>query len=528
MVDEQGPPHPPSGASLIRDNRLDWSLALAAVAIGVLVYLLGDRTNWSGGFGFDGRFYGELAKNFPAAVFGHGAVIPPGLGHYEGPTLTGIDSYYAFRLVPSGLVWIGLQILGLSPTNGHVVGLFAGLNALMFGLATFCWCRSAGLLGLGDRAKLLGAIALIMTFAVLKTGGYYPVLTDQVALGLGSLSLYLWLRGATVALTICIIAACFTWPFHLVVGSLLLLFPAPDDPRAALGGGEPSGRDLAARWRPSPFGAAVGALVGALAVIDLTAIQLGGHVSNEGTAQLPVFPLSVAIVGIYVFAVVAFLLPPGGPRQLLAIVRSIRVRRLVLTLAVIAVVLVAGSLIARRPGYAASSLLGDAFWSTTLDPGLFAVVLVSYFGLIVLAVLADLPRVAADAWRLGPAMAAIVGAALLGALTTQPREIVDVLPFLLLPGVLAVRRLYGLSNATIFVFLGLSLALSRVWLQIGNMSTDLTKLQQFPAQAYYMTLGAWTRPSMYAVQLAAIAAIAAIMSLVARTRRSGTANGGAR
>jgi hypothetical protein len=519
MPDRQAPPPPRLGAALFRGEGLDWSLALMAVAIGVLLYLLDDRTNWSGGFGFDGRFYGELARNFPSAVFGHGAVIPPGLGHYEGPSLTGIDSYYAYRLVPSGLAWLSLQALDLSPTNGHVVGVFAGLDALMFGLATFCWCRSADLLGLGDRAKIVGAIGLIVNFSVFRTGGYYPVSTDQVALGLGALSLYLWLRGATVPLIACIVAACFTWPLHLAIGPLLLLFPPPAGAAGSLAAGAAERRP--ANWRPPRFGVVIGAMTAILAVASLTAIQLGNQVSSTGTPQLPVFPLSAAVVGVYVFAVVAFLLPSGGWKELVAIVRSIRIPRLLLAIGVLAGVLIAAAAIARRPGFDTGGLLEEGFWSSSLDPGLFIVLFVGYYGLLVLALLVDLPRAAADSWRLGPAMVAIVGGALLAALLTQPREISDAYAFLVLPGVLAFRRLFGFSNTAILAFLGLSILLSRIWLPIGNLSTDLGKLTEFPAQAYYMAAGPWTAPSMYAVQLAGVVAIGGAMWLLTRRRRSG-------
>lgn len=514
---------PPRYAALLEGRSFDWSLALAAVAIGVLIYLLDDRTNWSNGFGFDGRFYGELAKNFPQAVFGHGQVTPPGLGEYTGPHLTGVDSYYAYRLVPSGLVWLGLQVTTLAPTDGHVVGLFAALDALMYGLATFCWCRSAGLLGLGRREKLVGAIGLVVSFAVLRTGGYYPVLTDQVALGLGALSFYLWLRGDTVALAVCVVAACFTWPFHIVIGPLLLLFGPPAGIRGAFArdSAQPSGPSWRG-WRPAPFPAAVGAVAALAALVTLTAIQLSGYGSHEGTEQLPLFPLSALIVSAYVFAVFALLLPQSVSK-LIAILRSIRPGRLAWAVGVVAFVLVAGRLIASRPGFATTELFKDAFWSTTLDPGIFIVVLVSYWGIPILALLADLPRAAADSWRLGPAMAAVVGAGLLGVFTTQPREIVDVIPFLLLPGVLAYRRLCGLSNLSIGVFFGASLLLSRIWLPIGDLSTNLGLLQEFPAQSYYMTLGAWTPPSTYAMQLGGVLAIAVAMWLLARARLPGAA-----
>ena len=496
-----------------RGANLDWSLALAAVAIGVLTYVIGDRTNWSGGFGFDGRFYGELARNFPSAVFGHGAVIPPGLGPYDGPHLTGLDSYYAFRIVPSGIVWLVLKVLGISATKAHVVGAFAALNAAMYGLATFCWCRSAGLLGLGDRAKLIGAIALIVNFAVLKSGSYYPVLTDQVALGLGALSLYLWLRGATLWLALCVVVASFAWPLELAIGALLLLFPAPRDPGAALEASRPQAR---LSWRPPPFGLAVGAIVGLAAVSALVVFELQGYRQVEGTDRLPLFPLSAAVTGLYVFAVVAFLLPRGGARELLGALRSIQVRRLALAFGVIAVVLVAGSLLTRRSGFVTQQFAKDAFWSSTLDPGLFLVVLIGWFGPLLLFLYADLPRVAADAWRLGPAMVGILGIALLGALQTQPRIISNTLPFLVLAGVLAGRRLYPFSARNLLVFLALSVVLSRVWLHIGHFGD---RILQFPGQRYFMATGTWTTPAMYALQLGAVAIVAVTLWFLAPTRR---------
>jgi hypothetical protein len=501
------PASPPArrGATFFQGPRLDWTLALGAVAIGIFIYLLGDRTNWSGGLGFDGLFYGELAKNFPSAVFGHGQVIPPGFGPYTGAHLTGVDSYYIYRIVPSGLVWVGLKVLMLSPTNGHVIGLFAALNSVMYGLATWCWCRSAALLGLGDREKLLGATALLINFAILRTGAYLPVLTDQVALGIGALSFYLWLRGNLAGLVAATLVGCFTWPLHFLIGGLLILFPAPPGARGLFAAAD----ERPVSWRPPRFAAAVGVVVAVAAVVFLTMLQLDGRVSLEGTEQLPLFPLSVAITGLFVFAVVAYFLP-GTPARLWGVIRGIAPQRLALAVAVVVAARIVGSLLSSRSGYPTGEILEEEFWWTTLDPGIFLVILVSYFGPLMLALLVDLPRAAANSWRLGPAMAAVVAVGLLGALTTQPREVADVLPFLLLPGVLAVRRIFGLSNAVLVVFFLISLAFSRIWLYIGPLSTDFAQLQHFPAQAYYMALGPWTPPSMYAAQLGAVALTAAI------------------
>jgi hypothetical protein len=173
MVDlERGRPRD-SGVKRLR-RHLNWSLTVAAVAIGVIGYLLSDRTSWTGGYGYDGRFYGELATNWASAVFGHGRVIPPGIGAYTGPHLVGVDSYYAFRILPSGLVWLVSRALGLAPTHGHVVLVFALLDAAMLGLVIYSWAASSDQLGLNAREKLLGAVALIVSFAALRTGFTSP------------------------------------------------------------------------------------------------------------------------------------------------------------------------------------------------------------------------------------------------------------------------------------------------------------------------------------------------------------------
>jgi len=498
---------------------LDWSLALGAVALGVLGYVLGDRTDWTEGFGYDGRLYGELAKNFPSAVFGDGAVVPPGIGPYDGPEMAGLDSYYAYRIVPSGIVWLLLEVLPLSASTANVVAGFAALNAAMFGLAVFCWCRSADLIGLGDRAKLLGAIGLVVNFAALKSGSYYPVLTDQFALGMGALSLYLWLRGSIRWLALCVVATSFAWPLHLVVGALLLLFPPPTDLR---GGVEAGHRETSPGWRPAPFGLVIGALAGLAAIVALTVFALQGYEQSSRTEQLPVFPLSAAVTGLYIFAVIAFLLPRNGIAGLLAPLRSLRVRRIAITVAMVAAILVAGALLTRREGFATQQLVKDALWSSTLDPGLFLVVLVGYFGPLLLFVYADLPRVAADAWRLGPAMVGILGIGLLGALLTQPRVVTNVVPFLVLAGVLAARRLYPLTRNSLLLFFAGSLLLSRIWLPIGDMGLD-GELEKFPDQAYFMASGTWTTPSMWAAQLGGLALISLGLWMAARSRRPGLA-----
>jgi hypothetical protein len=496
-------------------NGLDWTLAGIAVAIGIVLYLLADRTNWNGGFGFDGLFYGELAKNFGSAVFAHGHVVQPGFEPGPPPLPEGVDSYYIFRIVPSGLVWIGLNVTGLTPSNGHVVDLFYALNAFMYGLAVWCWCRGAGLLGIGDREKWLGAIALVVTFAVMRTGGYYPVVTDPTALGLGSLAFYLWLRRWTIPLAITIFLTCFTWPLAFLIGGLLLLLPAPTDIRGIFS----ADADQVRVELPSRFGLVCGLVVAVAGVIWLTAYQLGDHVNSAGVGGLPLFPLSVGVTGLFIVAVVAYFLP-ASPPEILSVIRRIRLPNLALAIVVIGAARIIGSTLSTRAGYDTKVILEEELWWTTLDPGVFLVVFISYLGPLMLALFMDLPRVAKDSWRLGPGGGGVIGIALLGALATQPREITNILPFILVPAVLAMRRHLGLSTPVLAGFFLISVAFSRIWLYIGPLETTGAALLHFPAQAYYMAVGPWTPPISYATQLGAVLLTAAIALFLWRRRAS--------
>lgn len=512
-----------SGVKRVRGH-LNWWLTAAAVAIGIVGYLLGDRTNWTGGYGYDGRFYGGLATNWPSAVFGHGRVIPPGIGAYTGPHLVGVDSYYAFRIVPSGIVWLVSRALDLPPTHAHVVLVFALLDAAMLGLVIYSWAASSDLLGLSAHEKLLGALTLIVSFAVLRTGTYYPVLTDDTGLGMGALAMLLWLRGSTGALVLCTVVGGFAWPAQLLLGGLLLIFPPPKNARAQLNAAAvvpasarvPATARLPERWRPAALGTAIGAFAALSSVGVLTYLQVRGYRSPEGTQQLSLFPLSVVLVGGYVFGVVAFLVPRGGARQLVAVARGVSPWRLVLAVVVIIGIRLAASAISRRGGYDSIALLKASVWSTTLDPALFVVVLVAYYGPPILLVLGDLPRVMRDAWRLGPAMVGIVAFGLLGALLEEQRKVIDTFPFLVLLGVLAARRIYVLSWQVMLGFLGLAFFLARPWLPIGNLSTDTAKLSHFPAQLYYMSSGIGTSPESYCLQLAAVSLVGGALLVMAR------------
>jgi hypothetical protein len=348
----------------------------------------------------------------------------------------------------------------------------------------------------------------------MRTGGYYPVVTDPTALGLGSLAFYLWLRRWTIPLAITIFFTCFTWPLAFVIGGLLLLLPAPTEIRGIFG----ADADRVPRVEPpSRFGLVCGLVVAVAGVIWLTAYQLGDHVNTAGVTGLPLFPLSVAVTGLFIVAVIAYFLP-ASPAEILRVLRRIRLPDLALAIVVIGAARVIGNALSTRAGYDTKVILEEEFWWTTLDPGVFLVVFVSYLGPLMLAPFIDLPRVAKDSWRLGPGGAAVIAVALLSALATQPREITNILPFILVPAVLSMRRHLGLSTPVLVGFFFVSVAFSRIWLYIGPLEKTGPALLHFPAQAYYMAVGPWTPVPAYLTQLGAVLLTAGLALWLWRSR----------
>ena len=503
----RGSSHRGSGARSLAG--LNAGLVGLAVAIGVVGYLVGDRTNWTDGFGFDGRFYGNLAQHFFSSLFGHAGVLPPGIGAYSGPKLVGVDSYYALRVVPSGVVWAVDKALAIAPTRSHVVAVFSILDGVMYGVVVLSWCLSADLLRLSTRAKLVGVIALVVNFAVLRTGTYWPVLTDEFAYAEGALSLYLWLRGYTAALVLCTLVAAFTWPLQIPVGLLLILFPYP---ARALGRAPGQPDDARPQVKPAALAAA---LVGAILLIE----KLTGYASPQGTPGVAwTFPLGLIVASGFVFVVFAYLLPRGGSRGAVSAIRKISPGRAIMAAVVLVVVFAGRAALSHRAGYNDLSLSEGGLWSSALYPGNFLVVFVCYFGPLLVVLALDWPRVGADARRFGPGFALVVIVGLLSALLTDPRKLIDVYPELVLLGVLAAERRFRLTSAELTGFAVLSLILARVWLRIGPLSTDASKINAFPDQRYFMSSGLYTTPLTYLLQLAAVIAMVALLAWRARTR----------
>jgi hypothetical protein len=488
-------------------GRLNAALALVALALALVGFAWEDRIPWSEGYGFDGRTYGDIAEDFPGAIFGDAGVAPPGYGPVEDEP-EGVDAYYVRRIFPSAVVWATLRVLSVEAQPANVVTAFAAWNVVLIVLVALLWCLAADRLRIGPRGKLLGFTALVVNFLVLKHIAYWPVSTDLWGYAFGAAALYFWLRESTTGLVATTVLGAFTWPTHLIVGVLLLAFP----PQRASLLGEP-GRTT----RGQAY------VAGAAAFLFFLFLWMYELAEGPDWELRRSFPLSAVVAAAFVFASVLWLVPDLDLRELRTLARRVLDRRLALAALVFVGVVTAQTLIAARP----SSVSGfdsttTSLWWTTIYPGHFATAAIGWFGPFLL--------LAALAWRrtcelvrsYGPGLTLVLATFLLGVLSTEPRKAQNAFPLLVPFLVIVAIERWSWRPRLLVAFALVSLAASRIWLPIGDIPYERTGqvLKEFPAQRYFMASGPWISLEMYLVHIAAVTAVGVGLWLALRPRRA--------
>ncbi len=494
------------------DPRLNLTVAAVTLLVCLGLVATGDRTGWSQGFGFDGRTYGDLAEHFPGAVFGDEGVATPGYGAFHGPKPHGIDGYYVRRILPSAVVYFTLSGLSIDRTPHNVVIAFAVWDAVAVSLVALLWCMTADLLGITRPGKLLGLIGLLVNFAVLKSFFYWPVATDAFAFAFGAAAVYLWLANRRVALAAVTFLGAFAWPTQLPFGALLLLFP----PRRLPLRSAPGGRGAAAAIRAGVAGMISLALLGYLVYL-----RIDDYHPQSGITPGGAFAVAAVAAALLVFAALYWLLPEIDGRGLREIGRSMLGYPTLLVAALVAAVLLTQSAITERPSVIdQGELIRSSFFYSALDPGLFLVAAIGFFGPLLLLVALRWPGVCRRLHAFGPGATLAMALVILTALATEPRKLVLIYPFVVL---FAVLELGDLTGRRWFLggFATASILLSRVWLPIGKF--DGSSLHAFPAQRYFLSSGIWTTTGMYLAQLGAVLLLTALFLGLRRSPSAPTA-----
>ena len=441
------------------------------------LFVFGEKLAANQGFGFDGVFFGPMAADFYGA-------------------LKEISQYRLQRLLPSAILYHFYWTFGIPFTAESIVTGYVLLNVAALAGGIFIWGRIADHLGMSQPAKWLGGVALVANFASLKMLSYYPVLMDGSAFLLGLMALHSWLRGRTLFLHVITLITVFAWQTAWIFCVPLLVFGRRE--RAASGEGN---RMLAAA-------------AGGLSAIVFVGVLLMHPAIRSSPAILiePYTAISLCVACAWLAFGVRELVLAFQMRSVVQDLHRtlINCGAAVLTVAVIALILNKTPSAADEYSMSFAQQLPDLLSRAIQRPGIFALCLVIYFGPVAALALWRWRSVSRLAASMGSGMPIFLGMSLAMALNSESRHLVFAFPFVV---ALTIKVLDArpIAPATVLWFLALSLALSRVWLPIGNP----------PGTAYWMNFGPWWNSAVYFMNLILAVGASVIAILMFRPKLPG-------
>ena len=186
-----------------------WLMPLLIICLGLLSLITGDLVPTNNGFGWDGTVYKDLVLNLSL-------------------NYSNLSNYYAHRILPSAIIRLSLNFLGLSSSDVNIINLFRIFNLVCLISTCFIWNKISSNFQISKNGRWIGFAALFLNFHIGKGIFFAPVSTDPSALFLSILLLFFYLENKTLSLSLAIFFGSFIWPLTSFFGALLLLFPRPE------------------------------------------------------------------------------------------------------------------------------------------------------------------------------------------------------------------------------------------------------------------------------------------------------------
>jgi len=461
-------------------DKLNIRLLLMAVAllIGVAGFFFGERTTIFGSLG-DEKYYYLIANDFNGAVLGQG-----------------LDDYRLQRIVPPGVVHYSLQIFSLPPTAQNVINGFGVCNIILLIVGAYVWSLIAGELKLSLRGVWLGFVALFCNYHVLKYIPYIQVSTDLFAFTITLSLVYFFLKKNIWGLGILTVLGAFVWPTIVYTGALLLIFsnlkPVEQDKRAPY---------------CLNFILAAGVVIFACLHFEvlLKAMEsgrlfsLGVFSMGANRPLMPAIYVSIALVLLYLFVTLGGLLNSGRLFNHRYWLSFFNWKGAVMAVAVLfSVKLIIYFLANGHNARPVDYLIKNLLIVSTIQPGVFLVNHVVYFGPVLIFLLFLWESFCRIVRSYGPGLVLCMVLVVFFSLDSESRKQMNtyplVIPFLIkaTEGMNWPRLYYWLTAAVAFVF-------SKFWFKIHTQPWGGSPVE-FPAQRYYMNMGAWMSHSMYFLQ----------------------------
>ena len=451
-------------------KNLDIKTRVTLATLGLILFCVWFRelTPKNGGLGSDGALYSMITTQFSLDL------------------LTTLDDYAIRRILPPAIVHGAMQLFGIPFTNANLIWGFTWANAALATLAMNLWCRSAEILNVRERGQWLGFILLVCSYSTLKWILYYPILGDYFALALGSATLLTYLRGSTVGVLALTVAGSVTWPSMIYMTIPLVAFPY-----------RPRSEDQPAPLHLNRVVAAIGAV--ATFAGARYAIEKGFHFSVE--PLLAALHLSMTIQALYIAAAFWFLLDSRGVWEDLHPRRWITRWEPWAAIALPIVLTLISREVAGRPSWIGEGFYAATiFYAGTVQPGVFALAHVLFFGPLLLLVPLEWRRISASIRREGTGLTLIFVLAAIVTLDSESRHHVLVLPFIALFLVKVIDDLEW-TPGRVWSVAAISLLFSKVWMTM-NVDQNFAFVGDTGYEFYYeANLGPWMQHGMYFAQL---------------------------
>ena len=468
------------------------------------------------GFGWDGVFYGRVAMDFQ---------------HMIGS----MDSYHSGRIFPGVLLHYIMVLVGAPLTVSAALVAYQAYTVCILTASAWLWVRIAAHAALSPAACWTGFMALFMGYPVLNLYFYYPSLSDITAFFIGMSMLYAYLTKNPVFLLVVSVLAFFCWPTGIVIGLILFIWSGVDNTFWV---------ERKKGIRPfllialvlSPFLFENLLIANIDSIVHFAATRgLGGEkvadLLDEGVGKSYNW---LALVGSLI--VVAYLLfiyyTLLWDFDVVAFIRASFRKRILLRAAVALGLLIALSFLKRMlynpelPTVTLKSYLFDVVHLSTRFPLLFLTCHICYWGPIVLLLLIFFRDWTGLVKRTDfPLMLGLLFT-LLFSINGESRAITNFYPLIVFSVVRAID-FYKLKNRRLFLFLflGVSLLFSKLWLPIHLPATVFperidTGLEQFPMQWYFMNFGLWINGEMYLLHVLAAIVFFGLIYLYWRREKS--------
>jgi hypothetical protein len=438
---------------------------LAAIRFGTVIPI-------NNGLGWDGVTYAQIAQN-PRQMLSDSRM----------------DTYRMQRVVPCVVVHYGLRLLGVSPQNNwNIIRGFQVYNLLLLILGAWTYACTAEYLALSRRACWLGFVGLFGSFAVLRTGFYYPILTDITALVVGIVITYAYLSSRQLLLWCTAFVGAFCWPLILCMAVPLLLFPRKKSRPEAL-------------YQPLPMMLWAIPAVCVVAFALLIYFVIHEPVPHGAEPVWPAtIPIAAAILFIWLAAGVKLLISRDIAARLRWPIAEITPGSVALVVALFAGVRLALAYgLSPVPGGISSPSILDHRLKYYLEiaslfgmakPGIFLLAHVVYFGPIIISAVFLRRQVAQyiRALGLGPVLVSCLAIGL--SVDSQSRHLIAFLPLLVIATVHALDVTQQRQGHDALFVLSALLA-SKPWLRLDK--NDIALLSD-------MNYGPWMSTSSYLVQ----------------------------